>query len=215
MKRVGLGLRGCEVARLSPARRSPGLPLAAPVAGLLAWVAGILLVTGCASTPKKVYPPAPAFDTWTSVPAFVVDAVCGKLQSEGLGGTVDIVVTTEPIITRESLFGLAAAAESKTRENPTQVMALAEAGKVKLPLTIEAAGCELRKIASAGEARGDEMMLQLSPPFLNPYERKSVGLFARLSLGGHSSQWYWVPFGQHEGKWFAGTPLALAVPTHD
>ena len=40
------------------------------------WVAGVVLVTGCASsTPKKVYPPAPAFDTWTSVPAFVVDAV--------------------------------------------------------------------------------------------------------------------------------------------
>jgi hypothetical protein len=162
-----------------------------------------------------VYPPAPPFETWTSVPAFVVDAVCGKLQSEGLGGTVDIVTTTEPIITRESMFGLAAAAESKTRENPTQVTAVTEAGKVKLPLTIEAAGCEFRTIANVREARGDEMVVQISVPFLNPYERKSAGLFARLSLGGHSSQWYWVPFGQHEGKWFAATPRALAVPTHD
>ncbi len=183
------------------------------------WVAGavLALLTGCASssTPQKVYSPAPAFDTWTSVPAFVVDAVCGKLQSEGLGGKVDIVATTEPIITRESLFGLAAAAESKTRENPSQVLAVTEAGKARLPLTIEAAGCELHKISTVRDARGDDMVLQISPPFVNPYERKSAGLFARLSLAGQSSQWYWVPFGQHEGKWFAGTPLALAVPTHD
>lgn len=187
------------------------------VAGIVGcWVAGVVLITGCASsTPKKVFPPAPAFDTWTSVPPFVVDAVCGKLQSEGLGGTVDIVATTEPIITRESLFGLATAAESKTRENPSQVMAVTEAGKAKLPLTIEAAGCEFHTIANARDARGDEMVLQISVPFINPYERKSAGLLARLSLGGQSPQWYWVPFGQHEGKWYAGTPMALAVPTHD
>jgi hypothetical protein len=144
----------------------------------------------------------------------VVQALCTKLQSEGLGGRGNVVATTEPLITRASLVGLAAAVDQDPKNDPTQLAAAISATTSKLPVTVEAAPdtCDLQAVASAGEARGDEMLLQLSPPFVNPFQRGSTGLLARLSLGGEAPQWYWVPLGAKNGTWLASLPMSLAVP---
>lgn len=171
-------------------------------------VLGLLLGT-CGATPRP-----PALPPWTSIPPTVVQAVCSKLQSEGLGGRINIVTTTEPIITRESLLGLAAAADQQSKNDPTQLAAALSAATTKLPVTVETTSemCDLHAVASAHDSREDELLLQLSPPFVNPFERRSTGILARLSLGGEAPQWYWVPLGTKNGVWLVSLPLSLAVP---
>jgi hypothetical protein len=171
-----------------------------------------LLATSCSLKP----PPPATVPQWTAVPAVVVQAMCIKLHTEGMSGAVNVVSSTEPLITRESLIGLGEVAEQQdSKKDPSQVAASLAAGAPKLPVVIEVpeGSCEFHAVASAKEARDDEMLLQLSSPLVNPYERESAGLFARLSLGGENPQWYWVPLAKtKEGKWLAGTPLSIAVP---
>ena len=169
----------------------------------------ILLFTTCASAATP-----PALPPWTSVPPLVVQAVCTKLQSEGLGGRINVVTTTEPIITRESLLGLAAAADQQSKTDPTQLAAAISATTSKLPVNVEVTPetCDLHGVASAHDSRDDELLLQLSPPFVNPFVRRSTGILARLSLGGEAPQWYWIPLGSKNGAWLVSMPMSLAVP---
>lgn len=172
-------------------------------------VALALFVLACGSTP----PPPPAPTTWTSLPPSIVQALCTKLHSEGLSGRVNIITTTSPLITHESLFGLAAAADEQGKKDPAKLNAVLAVASLKLPIAIEGTGtCELHPIASAAEGHSDEMLLEVSPPFANPFVRKSTGLLARLSLAGEAPQWYWVPLGLHAGQWLPSLPTALAVP---
>lgn len=172
--------------------------------------AAILLFTTCASGAT----PPPALPPWTSVPPLVVQAVCSKLQNEGLGGRINVVTTTEPIITRESLLGLAAAADQQSKTDPTQLAAAISAATSKLPVTTEVTPetCDLHAVASAHDSRDDELLLQLSAPFVNPFVRRSTGILARLSLGGEAPQWYWIPLGTKNGVWLVSMPMSLAVP---
>ncbi len=169
-----------------------------------------LLFTSCMLKP----PPPATVPQWTAVPAIVVQTMCVKFHTEGMGGAVKVVTSTEPLITRESLLGLAEEGQQESKQDPAQLAASIAAGAPKLPVIVEAQGdtCEFHPVASAKDVRGDEMMLQLSPPLVNPFEHQFAGLFARLSLGGENPQWYWVPLASKNGKWFAGTPLAIAVP---
>lgn len=170
-----------------------------------------LLVLACGSTP----PPPPAPTTWTSLPPTIVQALCTKLHAEGMGGTINIVTTTAPLITRESLIGLAAAADAPSKKDQSKLNDVLAVASLKLPIALEGTGaCELHPIASAAAGHSDEMLLELSAPFVNPFERKSTGLLARLSLAGEAPQWYWIPLGLHNGQWMPSLPMALAVP-HD
>jgi hypothetical protein len=161
-------------------------------------------------------PPPPAtVPQWEAVPAVVVQAMCIKLHTEGMSGPVTVVSSTEPLITRESLMGLGEIADqADSKKDPSLLATSIAAGSPKLPVTVEVPeGCEFHAVASVKEVRGDEMVLQISSPLVNPYEKVSAGLFARLSLGGENPQWYWVPLAKtKEGKWVAGTPLSIAVP---
>jgi hypothetical protein len=152
---------------------------------------------------------------WTALPPDVARAMCVKLKREGFLGEVRVVMTTEPFITRESLLGLAEAADVHPRKDPQELAAALAEAAPKLPVLIEPAeGCNMRPAASAHEVASDEMMLQFSPPIVNPFKRGDVGLFARLSLRGEAPQWYWVPLTLKgkDGKWFAGMPYSIAVP---
>jgi hypothetical protein len=139
-----------------------------------------------------------------------------KLKGEGFIGAVRVVTTTEPLITRESLLGLAEAADVKPRKDPQELAeAMAEAAPKELPIEIQPAeGCDMQPAASIRELKGDEMVLQFSAPFVNPFVRGGAesGVFARLSLAGEAPQWYWVPLKVKDGKWFAGMPRSIAVP---
>lgn len=172
-------------------------------------VLGLLL--GATSASAAAPPPLPP---WTSIPPTVVQAVCSKLQSEGLSGRINVVTTTEPIITRESLLGLAAAADQQSKNDPTQLAAAISAATSKLPVSVEVATetCDLHAIATAHDSRDDELLLQLSAPFVNPFVRRSTGILARLSLGGEAPQWYWIPLGTKNGTWLTSLPMSLAVP---
>lgn len=171
-----------------------------------------LLSISCALKP----PPPATVPQWTAVPAVVVQAMCIKFHTEGMSGAVKVVTSTEPLITRESLIGLGEVAEqSDSKNDPAQLASSIAAGAPKLPVIVEvpADTCELLPVASAKDVRGDEMLLQLSSPLVNPYEKQFAGLFARLSVGGENPQWYWVPLATSKtGKWLAGTPLSIAVP---
>lgn len=170
----------------------------------------LLLSTSCA----MLKPPPPAqVPVWTALPSTVVQAMCAKLHSEGMGGSVNVVAFTEPLITRESLLGMEEAAGSDAKRDGARVEAAIRAGTTKMPVTIETDGqsCEFRPIPTAKGLRRDEMVLQFSPPFANPFERTEAGVLARLSLAGEAPQWYWIPVASKNDMWFAGNPLSLAV----
>ena len=57
----------------------------------------------------------------------------------------------------------------------------------------------------------DVMVLQFSAPFSNPFSRRQLGVVARVSLGDESPMWYWIPIGQRNGTWAAGSPVILSV----
>lgn len=45
----------------------------------------------------------------------------------------------------------------------------------------------------------DELFLELSSPFANPYAPDEIGLLARLSLGGsRGASWFWLPLNPDE-----------------
>src|SRR2546423_7700172 len=63
----------------------------------------IVLLAACASAPP---PPTPTF---TEVPRSVLDVFCSRIHDEGISveTTVDVVKTTQPLITPESMASLA------------------------------------------------------------------------------------------------------------
>ena len=123
--------------------------------GPLVFVA--LLFTSCMLKP----PPPATVPQWTAVPAIVVQAMCVKFHTEGMGGAVNVVTSTEPLITRESLLGLAEEGQQESKQDPAQLAASIAAGAPKLPVIVEAQGdtCEFHPVASAKDVRGDEMKL--------------------------------------------------------
>jgi hypothetical protein len=171
----------------------------------------ILLLAACASSSNK--PPVETVPRWTAVPSSIVQAMCTKLHTEGMRNTVNVETTTEPLITRETLIGLAEAAEQQTRQDPEKLAAIINGGKSMIPVTVDGDGsCSFHPVTRAKDGRTDEMLLQFSPPLVNPFERGSAGVFARLSLAGEAPQWYWVPIRQKNGTWYPGMPMSLAPP---
>jgi hypothetical protein len=146
------------------------------------------------------------------VPPAVLDALCGKLKQEGVSSTdvpVTIVTTTQPLISAASLRSLAQA-----YGKDAEVSALAQlinSALQPLPIDITAAhSCAWSAIAKLDpELHHDYMVVELSSPFLNPFTHRESGLFARYSLGGHDSQWYWVPLAERNGVWAIGSVLTI------
>ena len=57
----------------------------------------------------------------------------------------------------------------------------------------------------------DAMILEFSTPFPNPFSRNQMGVLARLTVGGESPTWYWIPLVQQKDRWIAGQPSTLSV----
>src|SRR5207244_1340042 len=81
-------------------------------------LAAYLLLGSCATAPPP--PPAPA---WTEVPRGVLDAFCARLHDEGISAetAVEVVCTTQPLITPQTISGLAEAAAYANRFDPFTV----------------------------------------------------------------------------------------------
>lgn len=169
-------------------------------------VAGLLLfVAACATKPEPIAV-APS-----DVPPSALDSICARARHEGITGEVDVVKTTEPLITRESIVALADAAAYQGKDDPARIAAALTAKTQKLTVPISRKGCDFRVVDTVDDARNDTMVLQISAPILNPFVRGTAGFFARLSLGNEAAQWYWVPVSIREGTWYAGTPIILAL----
>jgi hypothetical protein len=165
-----------------------------------------LLFASCATTPAPpTLPP-----TWTAVPGVVLDAFCAKLQREGISPETTVVVgTTQPLVSGASLRSVAHL-YGKDAEVGQFAQAL-NAAITPLPLALkDAAGCKWKTIAKLDPIRNvDQMVVEMSAPIPNPFQRNEAGVLARMSLGGHDAQWYWVPLGQRNGVWAIGIVLPM------
>jgi len=164
-----------------------------------------LFLAGCASVPRQ---PTTAPD-WTELPPSITEALCAKLRSEALSSeaTIDLVKTTQPLVTPSSLQSLATIYPSKGKS--AVVADAVVAGQRQLPINVGGGSCRWRPIDTMDAGSHDNHVLQLSAPFVNPFAPSEAGLFARLTLGGHDAQWYWVPLAQRKGVWAIGFVLPM------
>ena len=167
------------------------------------WMIAALLAA-CASSPPSIQPPA-----WTQVPGPVLDSLCSALQNEGLSPeNLLIVKTTQPLITAGSLRSV-----GHVYGKDAEVGSLAQmmgAATPPMPLALAGAGCKWQPIDKLDPTRNrDQMVVEFSSPIANPFMRGEAGLMARMSVGGHDSQWYWIPLGQRKGQWAIGVVLPM------
>jgi len=163
----------------------------------------LMLAASCASAPKPVVLP-------TSVPKGALEAICLRLHDEGMSGSLRVVGSSQPLITRAALQAMAEAAFFRGNVDPESVTAAVSAPP--MPVDIPERSCAARIIESIDATRdADAMVIQFSRPFANPFVRRQLGLLARLSLGGEAATWYWIPLAQQNTRWIAGSPMTLAV----
>ncbi len=163
------------------------------------------LVVACASAPP---PPAPQF---TAVPPSVLDAMCARIHDEGIAREtiVDVVRTTRPLVTQQSLQAMAEAAFYQGRIDAQAVEAAYATNARALPVAAGAI-CSWNGVDAASKRSLDTMTLELSSPFLTPFGKRGAGVLACLALGGESATWYWIPLKNQNGAWTAGTATSLA-----
>jgi hypothetical protein len=125
---------------------------------------------------------------WDMIPAGVVEAVCQRLQRDAIAtGPLTIVKTTQALVTAESVAAIAAA----TPGTPGRPMG-GQIVQRTIPLQFAESACSWRQVDSRLSQRSDEMVVELSSPFTNPYLPTEAGLFARVVLGTEHQSWYWV-----------------------
>ena len=168
----------------------------------------IVLLAACATAP----PPTPA-PKWIEVPRGVLDAFCAKLHDEGISAetAMDVVRTTQPLITPDSMSGLAEAAMYAKAFDPFAVSQEANRNATPIPVAVAGGACAWRAVDENTQRSPDTMTVELSSPFTNPFARNSVGLLARISLARESATWYWLPVGERDGRWVAGRPMLLGM----
>jgi hypothetical protein len=174
----------------------------------LSIVVALVLLSSCATTKK---PPMKAPE-WTSIPPLVTEALCARAHSEAIptAAAIAVIRTTQPLITARAVNSLAHAYWKQTN---LSVQVADELGRsvTQLPVTITNSGSCLFEALDASEKRrdSDELLLQVSSPFVNPFTRGEAGLFARISLGDREPSWYWVPLAERNGHWLIGGVMLL------
>lgn len=164
--------------------------------------AALLLIAACKSAP----PPPPTF---TSVPRGALDAMCLRLKDEGISSELRVVRNSQPLISPASLQALGEAAFARIAPNTD---ALQAAAALSIPIEVRPDSCARRTIDVIDPMRdSDAMILEFSAPFANPFSKKQLGVLARLTVGGESPTWYWIPLVQQKDRWIAGQPSTLSV----
>jgi hypothetical protein len=165
----------------------------------------LLLFTACASAPPPAGPLAPE---WDAIPAGVADALCLRLKMDAIAtGPVTIVQTTQPLATPLTLGALGNITKKRGKLNNAPVVNRA------VPIQLASGGsCTWTAIdLSAIPRHQDEMLVELSAPVPNPFAAGEAGIFARVSLAGEHSSWYWLPLVQVSGGWSPGMALPLSL----
>ena len=163
----------------------------------------IVLFTACATTAPT---PPPQF---TVVPSSALDAMCARMHDEGIATTVDVVRTSRPLVTQHSLQALLEMAFQRHVDSAAAEAAFAT-NQTPLPLARNAT-CSWNAVDATARRSGDTMTVELSAPFAAPFSRGGTGVLARLSLGGESATWYWIPLANKIGAWVAGRATALSL----
>ena len=118
---------------------------------------------------------------------------------------------TQPLITPQTIGGLAETTFYKKPFDPVMASDAANRDAVPIPVTVPQGGCAWRAVEKTARRAGDVMTVELSPPFKNPFARDSIGVLARVSLARESATWYWIPLGERNGRWAAGKPMMLGM----
>ena len=175
-------------------RHVRSLPLVARCS-LLALIA----LAACAHNPPPPPPTPPAM-----VPRAAVDAMCSRMHAEGINTELRALKTTRPLITPQALEALGSA--------------MFYSGHAKASITtaesvpVDTAGsCVGRAIDAVTPNDSDVMVLEFSPPLVNPFQHGQLGVFARVSLGNEAPTWYWVAIGGHGETWAAASPIMISV----
>ncbi len=166
----------------------------------------VLFLAACATQPR----PQLTAPDWTAVPPGVLDGLCARLQMDAIatGAPLAIVSTTRPLATPQSLNALAILAPGRV-SGQLVTRSVADLNR-ELPVTTEGASCGWRAIAAAQlAAHHDELMVELSAPAINPFAPKSGGMFARASVGGQGTSWYWITLVPRNGRWAVGPVYVL------
>ena len=124
---------------------------------------------------------------------------------------MEVVKTTQPLITPQSMAGLAEAAFYAKKFDPFASAEAANREGGPIPVAVPRGSCAWRAVDENARRAGDTMTVELSSPFRNPFGRHSFGLFARISLARESANWYWVPIADLQGRWVVGKPMMLSV----
>jgi hypothetical protein len=164
----------------------------------------LLLAIRCATAPPATPP------QWTEVPPSILNALCARLRTEGVSSEsqVAIVNQTQPIITANSMLALGR--QYAKGGNATGMADALNQALAPLPVSTTGASCAWTPIAHLDPRRDHErMVVQLSAPFVNPFQRSEAGLFARFSVGGQAPQWYWIPLAEAKGQWMIGGIMPL------
>ncbi|HEV2719196.1 MAG TPA: hypothetical protein VG323_04190, partial [Thermoanaerobaculia bacterium] len=118
----------------------------------------VILLAACASGPP---PPPPQF---TAVPASVLDVMCARLHEEGIGAEtpVDLVRTSRPLVTRQTLQALAEASFAGGHIDQRMVAEAYATNESPLPLAVSKAMCAWNPVAAGARRSRDTMTLELS-----------------------------------------------------
>jgi hypothetical protein len=149
----------------------------------------------------------------TEVPHGVLDVFCSRLHDEGVSveTTVEVVSTTQPLITPEAMESLAEAIGYSQAFDPVVMSQKASHDASRMPVTVPQGTCAWRAVDEKARRASDVMTIEFSSPFVNPFARNSFGLLARLSLAREAATWYWVPLGERNGQLAAGRPTLLGM----
>jgi hypothetical protein len=165
-----------------------------------------VLLSSCASAPPAQMP------NWTTIPRAVLDSFCGEAHAQGLGREtpINVVKTTQPV----SPAAITALGERSmlALHNSADVSQQLNAALPSLPVEVPADGCPWNPTAKLDARRdADVMVVQITAPFVNPFDRREAGLLLRLSLGGQSGLWFWLPVAQRGERWVAGRLMPLGA----
>jgi hypothetical protein len=147
-------------------------------------LAMLLLSLGCASA-------GPSGDAHSAA----VEAICASVRNtEGPHAHIAVNHQTEQLLNELSMEAL------RFRSAPTAAVDVAQDVEVlkrfradHVPHAIRPpanGGCELSSVVDPPR---DELFLQLSDPFVNPFVAGELGILGRLSFGGNpGATWFWA-----------------------
>ena len=167
----------------------------------------LVLLAACATQPPKPQLTAP---DWPSVPPGILDAFCVRLQMDAIatGAPLALVSTTRPLANPQSFEALARL--SRGRVKTSRVPMSAEELNRSLPIVSEGSSCGWSAFAASQlDAHRDEMIVELSAPAINPFEPKTGGMFARVTVGGQGASWYWITLIPRSEGWAVGPVFVL------